>query len=189
MPDIAVEKPRREISDEAIKAKTGKTREQWFKILDKAGAAKMNHSAIASLLFNEQGCPGWWSQMVAVEYERARGLRSKHETPAGYQVSATKTINAPLSIAFRSWLDAVDRRRWLGDDFQIRLANENKNIRAVWVDGKSSLEIRFYSKGDNKTQITVDHTKLPDAGGVTRMKNYWSAALNKLRDELEKVRE
>ena len=31
------------MSDEAVKAKTGKTWKQWFAILDKAGAKQMTH--------------------------------------------------------------------------------------------------------------------------------------------------
>lgn len=38
------------ISDEAVRAKTGRIWKQWFSILDAAGAAKMAHRDIARLL-------------------------------------------------------------------------------------------------------------------------------------------
>ena len=34
------------MSDEAVKAKTGKVWKEWFTILDKAGAKKMTHQEI-----------------------------------------------------------------------------------------------------------------------------------------------
>ena len=79
------------VSDAAVQAKTGKGWQEWFALLDAAGARQMSHKEIAARLYDQLGCPDWWSQMVAVGYEQERGLREKHQTPAGYQVSASKT--------------------------------------------------------------------------------------------------
>ncbi len=38
------------MSDEAVKAKTGKTWKEWFAILDKAGARKLSHQDIVKYL-------------------------------------------------------------------------------------------------------------------------------------------
>ena len=40
----------KKISDEAVKRSTGKTWEQWFSVLNNAGAKKMEHKVIAKLL-------------------------------------------------------------------------------------------------------------------------------------------
>ncbi len=82
------------IGDAAVQAKTGKTWAQWCQVLDRAGARKMNHTAIATYLYDELGVPGWWCQMVAVGYEQARGLREKHQTPTGYEISVSKTLRS-----------------------------------------------------------------------------------------------
>lgn len=66
------------ISDDAVRAKTGKTWAEWFSILDSAAAAKKKHVEIARFLRKKQRCASWWSQMVTVGYERARGLREKY---------------------------------------------------------------------------------------------------------------
>ena len=71
------------ISADAVRAKTGKGWAEWFAVLDQAGAAKWPHKEIASFL-HEQECGDWWSQMVAVGYEQARGLRVKHQTADGF---------------------------------------------------------------------------------------------------------
>ena len=44
----------------------------------------MGHRAIAVYLHEQQKLPArtWWSQEVTVGYERIRGLREEHQTPA-----------------------------------------------------------------------------------------------------------
>jgi hypothetical protein len=63
------------MSDEAVKAKTGKNWKEWFAILDKAGADKMNHQEIVKYLKTKQGVGPWWQQMVTVTYEVRTGHR------------------------------------------------------------------------------------------------------------------
>jgi hypothetical protein len=38
------------VSDEAVQAKMGKRRTEWFELLDAAGAQKMDHRAIVAYL-------------------------------------------------------------------------------------------------------------------------------------------
>src|SRR5919199_6695774 len=87
------------ISSEAVRAKTGKGWAEWFAVLDKAGAAKWPHKQIASFL-HEQECGDWWSQMVAVGYEQARGLRGKHQAGGGFPARARKTVAGPPATPF-----------------------------------------------------------------------------------------
>ena len=58
------------MSDEAVKAKTGKTWKQWFEILKRAGASKMSHQEIVGLLTAKHNVGPWWQQMITVSYER-----------------------------------------------------------------------------------------------------------------------
>ena len=69
--DAAGPSPR--VSDAAVEAKTGKTWQEWFALLDAAGARQMDHKSIAAHLDKKLGVPGWWAQMVTVAYEQARG--------------------------------------------------------------------------------------------------------------------
>src|SRR5690349_7072560 len=101
------------MSDEAVAAKTGKRWDEWFQILDKAGAAKLDHKQIVALLSEQHGVGPWWRQMVTVTYEQARGLRAKHETTEGFQVSASRTLTAPIAAVFKAWNDTRTRNRWL----------------------------------------------------------------------------
>ncbi len=174
------------IGDEALKAKTGKNWSEWFAALDRAGAAQMNHTAIANHLHSQLGCPAWWSEMVAVGYEQARGLREKYQRPEGYSISKSKVLAAPLGRLFDAWQNARTRARWLKEPLTIRKATRNKSLRITWADGKTSLEVLFYPKGAGKSQVVVQHSKLADAQAAERMKDFGGAKLEGLRGIVER---
>lgn len=174
------------ISGEAVKGKTGKNWQEWIAVLDKAGARKLNHKQIATYLYDVHKVPGWWAQMVTVGYEQSRGLRQKHQKPEGYEISGSKTIEVPVVKAFTAWESEKLRRRWLKDPgFTIRKATPHKSLRITWVDGKASVEVNFYSKGEGKCQVAVQHSKLVDAKQAERMKEYWGEQLARLKEVLE----
>jgi hypothetical protein len=52
-------------------------------------------------------------------------------------------------------------------------------VRPVWKSG-------FYAKGDEKAQVAVQHSKLPNAKASEKMKAFWTRALDRLRASLEK---
>jgi hypothetical protein len=174
------------MSDDAVKAKTGKTWKQWFTILDKAGAGKMSHQEIVKYLNANEGVGPWWQQMVTVTYEQARGLREKHQKPGGFQISVSRTIKAPLGKLFKSFAHEKARKVWLPEDgLTTRTATTNKSMRITWNDGKSSLEVYFSAKDNDKSQVVVQHSMLPDAKASSKMKAYWDKDLDRLREMLE----
>ena len=175
------------ISSDAVQAKTGKGWAEWFKLLDKAGAVEMNHTAIAAHLHDKLGCSGWWSQMIAVGYEQERGLRVKFQKCDGdFSGSASKTVAVPLADLYAAWTDAKLRRRWLpGAKFTVTTATPNKSIRMVWDDG-TRVEANFLAKGTGKSQVAVEHRKLADVDAVAKAKEFWKAALERLKEMLEK---
>lgn len=171
-----------QMSDEAVQAKTGKVWKEWFKILDQAGALKMNHKEIVAYLHNEYGVGPWWQQMVTVTYEQARGLREKHQTATGFSMSCSKTLPVSPAKLYQACSEAKMRDRWLREkNIVIRKASPEKSIRMTWSDGKSLVELRFYAKGENKCQFVAEHNKLPNAKAVTKMKMFWNAAIGRLQ--------
>ena len=174
------------MSDEALQAKTGKAWKEWFAILDKAGAEKMTHQEIVKYLNTKQGVGPWWQQMVTVTYEQSRGLRKLHQKPGGYEISVSRTINAPIGKVYYAFANDKARNAWLPEEgLAVRKATPNKSMRVTWNDVKTSLEISFLSKSDDKSQVVVQHSKLPNAKASTTMKAYWSKALYRLRASLE----
>lgn len=177
------------MSDDAVQARTGKSWSEWFALLDKAGAKKQDHKGIVAILMGRFNVGSWWRQMVTVEYERARGLRQKHETPSGYSISRSKTLAAPAEAVFAAWTKTQARRRWLNQEgLVIRKATPNRSIRMTWVDALTSVEVMLYSKGRDKTQVTVQHNKLPNAKAGEHMKTYWSGKLERLQENVERPR-
>jgi hypothetical protein len=72
------------------------------------------------------------------------------------------------------------------DGLVVRKATANKSMRVTWSDGKTDLEINFYAKDPKKSQVVVQHNKLPNARSAAKMKTYWSNALDRLREKLER---
>jgi uncharacterized protein YndB with AHSA1/START domain len=180
---MATTKPR--MSDEAVESKTGKNWNRWFKHLDAAGAKKMSHQEIVAHLVEKHDVRPWWQQMIAVTYEQARGLREKHEKPAGYEISISRTIDAPVSKAFKAWTDKKTRSKWLNEPITIRKATTNKSLRLTWGETKTSVAVAFVAKAKDKTQVVAQHSKLPNAKAAAKMKKLWAAALDGLKGLLE----
>ena len=183
MATAATTKPR--MSDEAVESKTGKTWSRWFKHLDAAGAKKMSHQEIVAHLVEKHGIRPWWQQMIAVTYEQARGLREKHEKPEGFEISVSRTLEAPVGKAFKAWTDEKIRKQWLPANLTIRKATANRSLRITWEDGQTSVAVGFLSKGAGKSQVVAQHSKMPDAKGAAKMKQFWSQALDRLKEVLE----
>jgi uncharacterized protein YndB with AHSA1/START domain len=173
------------MSDDSVKAKTGKTWNEWFKVLDAAGAKKLTHQEIVALLHKKHGVGPWWQQMVTVTYEQARGLREQHQKPEGYEISISRTIEEPVSKAFKAWTDEKMRKAWLPSNFKIRKATANKSLRMTWEDGKTSVAVAFIAKGAGKCQVVAQHSKLPDAKSAAKMKSFWADALDRLKTMIE----
>ena len=175
------------MSDASIKAKTGCAWEKWVRALDYRGAEKMSHREIAQLVHDKYKIDSWWSQNVAVGYERIKGLRARGQQRDGsYGATKSRTFNVPVSALFDAWADASVRRRWLTDaTTRVRKATANKSLRLDWSDGgtKSIIAVGFTAKGAAKSAVALEHAKLPDREAATRVKQYWTdrlAALNEL---------
>jgi uncharacterized protein YndB with AHSA1/START domain len=100
------------ISDEAVETRTGKSWAQWFRALDRWGAAKKGHKATAQWLHETHQLSSWWSQMITVRHELDRGLRDKHERPTGYEVSVTRRVASSATRAFDALSRPGDLSQW-----------------------------------------------------------------------------
>ncbi len=175
------------VSDEAVKAKTGHDWTEWLDILDGAGAKDMTHKEIVAILVEKHAVPDWWCQMVTVGYEQERGLREKYQKTDGYQGSASKVIARPISVVYNAWIDESIRKVWFGEqEIQIKKATPDRSIRITWLENQSSVDVAFYPKGDEKSQVNINHGKLTDQEEVNRIREYWLAALVRLKNLLER---
>jgi hypothetical protein len=105
------------------------------------------------------------------------------EKPSGYEISVSRTIDAPVSKTFKAWTDEKTRKQWLSADFSLRKSTANKTLRITWTDG-TDLVAAFYPKG-TKCQVVAQHSKVKDARAAAKMKKFWGGALDKLKETLE----
>ncbi len=173
------------VGDAAVRRKTGRGWTEWLAILDRWNAAGRGHRAIAAYLHEERGLEGWWAQTVTVGYEQARGLRAPHQTPQGFEASASRTIGVPLGVLYEAWQDERARGAWLGRSITVRRSTPAKSMRITWEDGRTHVTVGFYAKGVGKSMVAVQHSKLSGAADVERKKKLWGAALDALKRRLE----
>jgi uncharacterized protein YndB with AHSA1/START domain len=174
------------VSTDAVKAKTGRGWEEWLSILDQEKGSALGHTAMAELLYEKYSVSGWWAQMVTVGYEQARGLRAKHEKKGGFEIGASRTVDADARRVFRAWTDAKARARWLPKTaITIHKMTPLKSMRVTWIDGAKSIGVNFYPKGVGKTLVALQHGKLESAAQAQEMKAFWGARLDALKKTLE----
>jgi len=173
------------MSDAAVKARTGKDWAAWFALLDRAGAPQLTHREIAHLLATRHRVPSWWSQMVTVEYERARGRRARHQTADGFSVAISRTLTARLPHLYEVTARSGERRKWFpAGTFEPGAHTRDKYFRGRWKQG-ARVDIGFYARGRGKSQIAVQVSRLEKKGDVEPVRRSWRAALHRLQSLLE----
>ncbi len=174
------------MSDDAVRAKTGRTWAEWVETLDAVDAASKPHKEIAEHVHAEHGVPGWWAQTVTVGYERIKGLREIGQRRSGaYEANKSKTLSVPLAALYRAFSDKRIRNRWLpGAELTVRTATPEKSMRITWEEDGTSVEVYFYAKGKEKSQVALQHRKLPSKAAAEKRKKFWAERLTALAELL-----
>ncbi len=169
------------MGDAAVKAKTGCGWERWVKALDRVAAHTWPHRRIAEYVHQKYRVPGWWAQTVTVGYERIKGLRAIGQRRDGrFEATKSKVFSVPLGRLYRAFTDARTRAKWLpGVALTIRTRTREKYLRISWPD-QTSVQLGFSGKGVAKSQVQIQHEKLPDRAAATRLKRYWAERLTAL---------
>lgn len=169
------------MSDDAVKAATGRDWSEWRMWIEVQGGADMTHKEIASML-HKSGVPGWWSQMITVGYERMTGKRAVGQRCDGaYSASASKTITSDKDVALRKWLSVVDGLAEFGGvlaETEPRQSQSEKwRYWKVDLDDGSKVQVTISDKPVGKAIIGIGHEKLADLDAVARSKAYWKQLL------------
>lgn len=169
------------LRSDAVSNATGRGWEEWFHILDSAGAGSLPHKDIESYLYETQGLSNWWSRMVANGYEQACGRRASRFQENSCTVSVSKSFRASADVLFKAWVDETLRERWLpGYPIMIRKAVPQRSMRITWTDEISGLVIEFAETGSASCRMEVRHVNLPTSELAGRMQSFWNAALERL---------
>ena len=117
-------------------------------------------------------------------YEQARGLRDKHEQKDGYQIQRERTIAVPVEKAWK----AAKSLKWLPEAKKSpirRLREDNRLLLYLnWPDG-TDVMVGVNPKGEGKSSVGVQQSKLPDPAAAEEAKRFWGMRLDGLRKRLE----
>lgn len=174
------------VSDDAMLRASGRGHAEWFALLDAWGATGHGHTDIARWLSETHGVPGWWTQSITVAYERARGMRARHQMADGFSVSVTRTVTAAAERALEAFTDPSFRGRWAPDvPMRQRPTRAALSARFDWADPPSRVVVTVVPKGVDKTVVAVTHEQLPDSESGERLKSAWREWLGVLKGVLE----
>ena len=172
-------------TEESVHRGTGKGWDEWFRILDAWGAVDRPHGEIARFVNEKHGVSGWWSQTVAVGYERARGLRALYQGPGGYRVGVSKTIPVPVERLYRAVVQPRGKNRWIEPGtLKRRTATPPRTARFDFRDGTSRVVVGFEAKGPTKSMVAIQHERLPSPEAVEELRAFWKERLGRLAASL-----
>jgi uncharacterized protein YndB with AHSA1/START domain len=189
------------LTNDASKAATGRTLEEWYAYLDEFDGLTKGRKLINNHLYGELKIDIWWTSAIAVEYERERGVKEKDGLYKGYFICSTKTINAPLEKVYANWSSADALSKWFGDATKADVADggsfsspdgntgvfkrvrQNKDLRFTWSgpEGESLVDVQFTDKGNGKTGLLVNHDRLQTRAEADGVRAAWGEALNRLK--------
>lgn len=168
-------------SEESMVRGSGRGHDDWFALLDAWGGTEHRHAEIAAWLQATHGVNGWWAQNITVSYERARGMRARHQVTGGFSVSVTRTVGADADTALAAFTDATVRGRWLPvDAMRQRPTRAARTARFDWSEPASRVVVIVAAKATG-TAVNVTHEKLPDAATADRLKAAWRTWLDDLK--------
>lgn len=178
-------------SDDGVATKTGRTREEWYAVLDAYDAAAKGHAAAAKHL-ESLGIGPWWAQSIVIDYERVRlgrpvGLRN--DGLYGFSVSRTMTANSAQTWAMAGALVGLKLldpgAHWRAGDerglVKTMAARHRLTMTCEEAHGAPSqvvIEVRV-RPGDRAT-IQVTHRKLGSSERMDALKAFWRARLDSL---------
>ena len=175
-----------EVPDASVSAATGRAWDEWCDLIDAAGVDPHDHKALVAFARDRIDPTlvgdkmGWWSQGVAVGYERITGVRLPHQRADGSFV-ASKSRTMTLDVAaLRDLLVSDDGRRELFPGHQTTLVSRAtaKALRVGFDQGVALVSLDPLP--DGRTRVTVSHERLDTPEDVGIWKAYWADWLDAL---------
>ena len=196
-----VNKPDFPITDAACKKGTGKTLKQWFKELDAMDGLKKGRRACTQHIYTKE-LGAWWPTTIYVEYEAHHGVTKKDGLAEGYSICVTKSINAPVAKAYKTWTNAAKFKEMFGDGGKqtVKVDGEiscksgckgtftrirpDKDLRFMWehkgCTAPMQVDVQFQ---DNKGKclMNVMTSRIQTRAESDGLRDAWTEALNRLK--------
>lgn len=167
------------IGSAAVQKATTRTWDEWIETLDAEGMQGKPHRDVVTHLVRVHGLAPWWSQMVCVGYEQAKGQRVPHQKETGFEISVSRTLEASASDVFRAFNDPTRRGWCFVSDYVVRTTIAPRSLRIAFSDD-TLVVVAIARKGNTRCAVTVQHNKLPDAATAEKAKDAWRDALARL---------
>ncbi len=167
---------------EAIETSTGRSWDDWVKYLDRINASQLSHRAIADKAYSELKDTGinrgWWSQSIAVAYEQHIGKRSPGQRSDGfYEVSVNKTLVGTMDSVLDSWIMLTkDYTGFSGVPTTkppTLTRTEKWRHWRVGLDDDTKITVSIHAVQQQKSILTVTHSKLKDAATMEQWRAFW----------------
>ena len=171
-----------EMSDEKVRAATGRGWDEWCDLIDAWPGHSDGHPAVATWVNGTHGVDGWWSQAVTNGWERITGRRLPNQMPDGtFTANKSRTVRCDHEV-LRTMLLDDDLRGDLfpGHETALRSRRTSKSLRVAIGAGIALLAIE--PRRDGRVTVTVSHEQLPDSDAVEEWKFYWDEWLTALDD-------
>ena len=193
------------ISNEAVIAATGKSWDEWRRLLKQTVREEWSHKQIVTYLRENHHLSHWWGQTVTVDFEQSiKGRKIGQTQSADFQIGVRKTLDIPLKKTWDFLMSREGINFWLGHidmlaleegsayrtDTEttgiIRINKPYHHIRLTWKprrwDVESILQIRVYTTPSGKTTIALHQEKLKNDHIRDEMRSHWKKVLNAINE-------
>ncbi|MCA9037081.1 MAG: SRPBCC domain-containing protein [Planctomycetaceae bacterium] len=197
------------VTDAECKKVTGRTLTQWFSVIDERDDLKSKRRDCINWIYEDVGMTNvWWPTTIWVEYERFKGIVNKKDGRIeGFNICATKTINAPPADVYAAWTTPALLRKWFGSKSKATVENggafsdgdgnsgtflrvrEKKDLRFTWIqpgaEAPTQVDVVFSDKGKNKTGLMLNHQRIQNRNEADGLRRAWGECFDRLKSLLE----
>lgn len=168
------------VSEESLRAATGRGRQEWRDLLEQAGALGWTHTQTAAWLVDEHGVDGWWAQGITVDFEQSRKGRLPGQQKDGtFVASVSRTIPRPRLQALEAV--AAQVRAVYGEPHGQNLEARMPVVRWRLDDGTRMSATAAAEKATG-TPVDITREKLAAAQDVEPAKDELVGLLEAARD-------
>ncbi|PPG33432.1 hypothetical protein [Pseudoclavibacter sp. RFBB5] len=175
-------------SDAAIRAQTGQGWDDWIDAIDAGVGRDAAHPRIVEWVMANSEQNGWWSQGIAVSFERMTGRRLAGQMPDGtFTANRSRTLPVDREVLRALIADDEDRDALLGFETEFRSKVASKTYKVLIARGGEpigGLLFTFDATADGRTKLAIMHEKLQVLDEIELWKAYWGDWLDALEAAL-----
>lgn len=175
-------------SDAAIRAQTGRGWDDWIDAIDAGVGRDAAHPRIVEWVMANSEQNGWWSQGIAVSFERMTGRRLAGQMPDGtFTANRSRTLTVDREVLRELVADNETRDALLGFETEFRSKVASKTYKVLIARGDEpmgGLLFTFDAASNGRTKLAISHEKLQVFDEIELWKAYWGDWLDALEASL-----